>query len=69
MLFRSAAMLLEEKDIANGGIVPKLDRLYNDRGQLEKMSQKVRAFASDEVEKEIFENVNKLLKSYKKILK
>ena len=64
-----AAMLLEEKDIANGGIVPKLDRLYKDRGQLEEMSQKVRAFASDEVEKEIFENVNKLLKGYKKILK
>ena len=64
-----AAMLLEEKDIALGGIVQKIEQLYNDPKQLENMSAKVRAFASDEVEKEIFENINKLLKGYKKILK
>ncbi len=64
-----AAMLLEEKDIASGGIVPKIEQLYTNRQQLKDMSQKVRAFASDEVEKEIFENVNKLLEGYKKILK
>lgn len=64
-----AAMLLEEKDIASGGIVERIEKLYNDPEHIKNMSDKVRAFASDEVEKEIFENINKLLKGYKKILK
>lgn len=64
-----AAMLLEEKDIASGGIVERIEKLYNDPKRIKDMSEKVRAFASDEVEKEIFENINKLLKGYKKILK
>ena len=64
-----AAMLLEEKDIASGIIVKHLEALYDDRKALDKMGEKVKAFANDGVEKEIFENVNKLLESYKKILK
>ena len=64
-----AAMLLEEKDIASGTIVKQLEALYGDRKALDRMGEKVKAFANDGVEKEIFENVNKLLESYKKILK
>ena len=64
-----AAILLEEKDIASGGIVQRIETLYKDPKQLERMSEKVRAFAGDDVEKEIFDNINKLLNGYKKILK
>ena len=64
-----AAVLLEEKDIASGVIAEKLETLYASPKLRADMSEKVRAFASDSVEKEIFENVNKLLESYKKILK
>ena len=64
-----AAILLEEKDIREGIVSEKLERLYSSPKLCQNMSNNVKAFAGNDVEKEIFENVNKLLESYKKILK
>lgn len=64
-----AAVLLEEKNIKDGVMSAELERLYADASLRDGMSERVRAFASDNVEAEIFENVRKLLESYKKILK
>lgn len=64
-----AAVLLEEKNIKDGVMSSELERLYADASLRDGMSERVRAFASDNVEAEIFENVRKLLESYKKILK
>ena len=64
-----AAILLEEKDISSGVIAEQLEKLYENPEMLKDMSEKAKAFANDGVEKAIFENVSKLLESYKKILK
>ena len=64
-----AAILLEEKDIREGIVSEKLESLYSSPKLCQNMSNNVKAFAGNDVEKEIFENVNKLLESYKKILK
>ena len=65
-----AAILLEESAIAAGeSVSAHLERLYTDRTALDDMSQRVRAFARDDVEKIIFETVRDLLESYKKIVK
>ena len=65
-----AAVLLEESAIAAGDSASaKLAELYADVKLRADMSEKVRAFASEDVEKEIFETIQNLLKSYKKILK
>ena len=65
----NAAILLEEKDISSGVIAEKLEMLYCNPNTRLEMSNNVKAFASDDVEKLIFENISKLLESYKKILK
>ena len=65
----NAAVLLEEKDISSGVIAEKIDMLYRNPNSRLEMSNNVRAFAGDDVEKRIFENISKLLESYKKILK
>ena len=65
-----AAILLEESEIAAGeSVSAKLEELYLNRELCENMSQRVRAFASDDVEKEIFETIKGLLERYKKIVK
>ena len=65
----NAAILLEENDISSGVIAEKLEMLYCNPNTRLEMSNNVKAFASDDVEKLIFENISKLLESYKKILK
>ena len=65
-----AAILLEESEIESGvSASAKLEELYSSKELRENMSQRVRAFASDDVEKQIFETIKKLLDSYKKIIK
>lgn len=65
----NAAILLEENDISSGVIAEKLEMLYCNPNTRLEMSNNVKAFAGDDVEKLIFENISKLLESYKKILK
>ena len=65
-----AAILLEESAIAAGeSVSEKLAELYSNKKLCADMSEKVRAFASEDVEKEIFESIQELLKRYKKIVK
>ncbi|MBE6533616.1 MAG: undecaprenyldiphospho-muramoylpentapeptide beta-N-acetylglucosaminyltransferase [Ruminococcaceae bacterium] len=65
-----AAILLEESDIANGKSVSALlEELYSNKSMCNDMSEKVRVFAQEDVEKVIFEAVKNLLESYKKIVK
>ena len=65
-----AAILLEESAIEGGeSVSAHLEKLYLNKKLCEDMSNKVRAFAQDDVEKVIFETVKNLLESYKKIVK
>ena len=65
-----AAILLEESDIAGGASVSaKLAELYDDRALCKDMSEKIKAFARDDVEKKIFDTIKDLLDRYKKIVK
>lgn len=65
-----AAVLVEESQIENGKAVSdELQKLYTDPTLLKDMSKKVKAFASEDVDKEIFEVIESLLNSYKKIVK
>ena len=65
-----AAVLVEESQIENGKAVSdELQKLYADPTLLKDMSKKVKAFASEDVDKEIFEVIESLLNSYKKIVK
>ena len=65
-----AAILLEESAIASGDSVSAhLEKLYSDKKLCDDMSEKVRAFASEDVEKEIFKTIQELLERYKKIVK
>ena len=65
-----AAILLEESAIAAGeSVSAKLEELYSNKKLCADMSEKVRAFASEDVEKEIFDSIQELLKRYKKIVK
>ena len=65
-----AAILLEEADIKNGKSASAiLEELYNDKSRCADMSERVRAFASDDVEKKIYDTIKELLDSYKKIVK
>ena len=65
-----AAILVEEAELEGAGRISKeLEALYSDRKKLVEMSEKVKAFANDDVEKRIFETIDNLLKSYKKIVK
>ena len=64
---KGAAFLLEESEIKAGASVSaKLEELYSNVEMRESMSREVKAFASDDVEKQIFETIKKLLDSYKK---
>lgn len=65
-----AAVLLEESDIKNGKSVSEiLKSFYSDKALCADMSSKIKAFASDDVEKRIFDTMKELLDSYKKIVK
>ena len=65
-----AAILLEESAIVAGeSVSEKLAEFYSNKKLCVDMSEKVRAFASEDVEKEIFESIQELLKRYKKIVK
>ena len=65
-----AAVLLEESDINSGvSASAKLEALYSDEKLRLDMSEKVRAFARNDVEKVIFDTVKNLLDNYKKIVK
>ena len=65
-----AAILLEESQIASGASASAiLEELYTNRSLCNDIEEKVRAFAQDDVERVIFEAVDNLLKSYKKIVK
>ena len=65
-----AAVLLEESDIKNGKSVSEiLKSFYSDKDLCADMSSKIKAFASDDVEKRIFDTMKELLDSYKKIVK
>ena len=65
-----AAVLVEEAELEKQGrISEELEALYSDPERRIEMSEKVKAFASEDVEKRIFEAINDLLKNYKKIVK
>ena len=65
-----AAVLLEEAAIEGGeSASAKLEELYSNEKLRLDMSEKVRAFARDDVEKVIFDTVKELLESYKKIVR
>ncbi len=65
-----AAVLLEESYINSGvSASAKLEALYSDEKLRLDMSEKVRAFARNDVEKVIFDTVKNLLDNYKKIVK
>ena len=65
-----AAVLLEESAIEKGesvGVI--LEELYSDSAKRGEMSRKIKAFARNDVEKEIFAVIKDLIESYKKIIK
>ena len=65
-----AAVLLEESAISSGDSASaRLTELYENPELRADMCEKVKAFASDDVEKVIFEAVKELLERYKKIVK
>lgn len=65
-----AALLVEEAEIENGvSVSEKLEELYLNKNLCADMSERVKAFAQDDVEKVIFEAIKNLLDSYKKIVK
>ena len=65
-----AAVLLEESAIANGESVSAiLEELYSNEEKRNAMSERVKSFARNDVEKEIFTAIKSLLESYKKIIK
>ena len=65
-----AAVLLEESAISGGDSASaRLTELYENPELCKDMCEKVKAFASDDVEKVIFEAVKELLERYKKIVK
>ena len=65
-----AAVLVEEAELEKQGrISEELEALYSDPERRIEMSEKVKAFASEDVEKKIFEAINDLLENYKKIVK
>ena len=65
-----AAVLLEESAISSGDSASaRLTALYENPELRADMCEKVKAFASDDVEKVIFEAVKELLERYKKIAK
>ena len=65
-----AAVLVEESQIENGNAVSEeLEKLYSNPALLKNMCEKVKDFAIDDVDDEIFEVIESLLKSYKKIVK
>ena len=65
-----AAVLVEESQIKNGNAVSEeLEKLYSNPALLKNMCEKVKDFAIDDVDDEIFEVIESLLKSYKKIVK
>ena len=65
-----AAVLLEESAIDAGERASaRLEELYSDEKLRLDMSERVKAFARDDVEKIIFETVKNLLDTYKKIVK
>ena len=65
-----AAVLLEESAISGGDSASaRLTELYENPELCKDMCEKVKAFASDDVERVIFEAVKELLERYKKIVK
>ena len=65
-----AAVLLEESAISSGDSASaRLTELYEHPELRADMCEKVKAFASDDVEKVIFETVREVLERYKKIVK
>ena len=65
-----AAVLLEESAISSGDSASaRLTELYENPELRADMCEKVKAFASDDVEKVIFETVREVLERYKKIVK
>lgn len=65
-----AAVLVEESQIKKGNAVSEeLEKLYSNPALLKNMCEKVKGFAIDDVDDEIFEVIESLLKSYKKIVK
>ena len=65
-----AAVLLEESAISSGDSASaRLTELYENPELRADMCEKVKTFASDDVEKVIFETVREVLERYKKIVK
>lgn len=65
-----AAVLFEESQIENGEKVSDaLAKLYSQPKLLRDMGEKIKDFASDDVDEKIFKVIKNLLESYKKIVK
>ena len=66
-----AAFVITEDEINTNGsckVCEAIESFYEDEALRLRMSENVKAFAKQDVEKNIFETIEKLLKSYKKIL-
>ena len=66
-----AAIVIEEEDLSEGGsckICQVMQELYDSTELREKMSQNIRKFAKEDVEKKIYEVITDLLGTYQKII-
>lgn len=67
----NAAFVISEEELNAGGgckVCDAISSLYEDEKLRQAMSDNIRCFAKEDVEKKIFETLEKLLRSYKKIL-
>ena len=66
-----AAIVIEEEDLSEGGsckICQVMQELYDNPQLREKMSDNIRKFAKEDVEKNIYEVITELLGTYQKII-
>ena len=66
-----AAVVISEDELSTDGdckVCEAVKRFYDDPELREKMGQNIRQFAKDDVEKNIFDAVMKLMDTYKKII-
>ena len=61
-----AAVLIEEKELADGAIVEAVERIYGDASLRERMSKRIADFANPEVDQAIYGEIIKLIDDHSK---
>lgn len=61
-----AAVLIEEKELADGAIVEAVERIYGDARLRERMSERVADFANPDVDQAVYGEIIKLIDDYSK---